>query len=106
MGQALPSLTPVDLSPPISGGAADLCSSAAAVAGCSGEKLYPQELSGSIVVAGVARRGGCWGCVFILLLLFYFVFFVILLCALFVNRPRSHRWHCACVLKQNPDLIE
>ena len=44
------------------------------VAGCSGEKLYPQELSGDIVVAGSARRGGCRGCVFILLLLFYCIF--------------------------------
>ena len=73
--QDLASQQQFDPSPPTSGGAAGLFSSAAAVAGCSGEKLTPGTVRG-IVVAGVARRGGCWGYAFILLL-FYNVFFVL-----------------------------
>ena len=57
--------------------AVDLSSSAAAVLGRPGEKLSPGTVRG-IVVAGVARRGGCWGCVcfytaFMVLCIFLFM---------------------------------
>ena len=61
----------LDPSFPNSSAAVDLSSSAAAVVGRPGEKLTPGNVRGN-VVAGVAHRGGCWGCV-----CFYTVFIVL-----------------------------
>ena len=67
----------LDPSPPNSSVAVDLSSSAAAVVGRPGEKLTPGNVQGN-VVAGVARRGGCWGCV-----CFYTVFIVLVFSFIF-----------------------
>ena len=66
---------PLDPSPPTSSVAVDLSSSAAAVVGRPGEKLTPGTVRG-IVVAGVARRGGCWGCVCFYTAFIVLVFFL------------------------------